>query len=104
MEKRYRNPGVRPPRPPGSCPAGLPACAFAHDPRGRVPRYLPRWPDPAAAKTDGGKMKKLAVVVCLCTVLPAWSQTPDLKKLDFLIGKWVGVAGEKDTPLGAGQG
>jgi len=26
------------------------------------------------------------------------------KQLDFLIGKWRGVAGEKDTPLGAGQG
>ena len=26
------------------------------------------------------------------------------KKLEFLFGKWVGSAGEKDTPLGAGQG
>jgi len=26
------------------------------------------------------------------------------KRLDFLMGKWIGVAGEKDTPLGAGQG
>lgn len=26
------------------------------------------------------------------------------KKLDFLLGDWTGVAGEKDTPLGAGQG
>ena len=26
------------------------------------------------------------------------------KKLDFLVGKWTGVAGEKDAPLGAGQG
>jgi hypothetical protein len=25
-------------------------------------------------------------------------------RLDFLMGKWIGVAGEKDTPLGAGQG
>lgn len=25
-------------------------------------------------------------------------------KLDFLLGEWTGVAGEKDTPLGAGQG
>ena len=29
---------------------------------------------------------------------PAW------KKLEFLMGKWTGSAGEKDTPLGAGQG
>jgi hypothetical protein len=27
-----------------------------------------------------------------------------LKKLDFLLGEWTGIAGEKDTPLGAGQG
>jgi hypothetical protein len=36
-----------------------------------------------------------------------WSQsTPDAswKKLEFLLGKWTGVAGEKETPLGAGQG
>jgi hypothetical protein len=26
------------------------------------------------------------------------------KKLDFLLGDWTGVAGEKDTPLGAAQG
>ena len=26
------------------------------------------------------------------------------KKLEFLIGNWTGTAGEKDTPLGAGQG
>jgi hypothetical protein len=25
-------------------------------------------------------------------------------KLDFLVGDWTGVAGEKDTPLGAGEG
>lgn len=26
------------------------------------------------------------------------------KRIDFLMGNWIGVAGEKDTPLGAGQG
>lgn len=26
------------------------------------------------------------------------------KKLEFLLGKWTGTAGEKDTPLGVGQG
>ena len=26
------------------------------------------------------------------------------KKLDFLLGQWTGIAGEKDTQLGAGQG
>ena len=29
---------------------------------------------------------------------PAW------KRMEFLLGKWTGVAGEKETPLGAGQG
>ncbi len=38
----------------------------------------------ASAQNDGGK--------------PAW------KKLEFLLGKWTGIAGEKETPLGAGQG
>ena len=33
------------------------------------------------------------------------AQTADpWKKLDFLLGEWSGVAGEKDTQLGAGQG
>jgi hypothetical protein len=33
------------------------------------------------------------------------AQTGDAwKKLDFVLGEWAGVAGEKDTPLGAGQG
>jgi hypothetical protein len=38
--------------------------------------------------------------------LPARAQSPDpaWKKLDFLLGKWVGVATEKDTPHGAGAG
>ena len=32
------------------------------------------------------------------TAPAAWS------KLEFLLGKWTGIAGEKDTQLGAGQG
>jgi hypothetical protein len=42
--------------------------------------------------------------------LAAWQLTaqttapPQWNKLEFLLGKWTGVAGEKDTPLGAGQG
>jgi hypothetical protein len=49
--------------------------------------------------------------VALFCVLPARAQsTPDKagdspwKKLEFVLGKWIGSAGEKDTPLGAGQG
>ena len=30
--------------------------------------------------------------------------SPGWAKLQFLLGTWTGVAGEKDTPLGAGQG
>ena len=38
-----------------------------------------------------------------CSALQA--QTNDAwKKLDFLLGAWTGIAGEKDTPHGAGQG
>jgi hypothetical protein len=49
--------------------------------------------------------------MALFLVLPARAQsTPDQagdspwKKLEFVLGKWTGSAGEKDTPLGAGQG
>ena len=38
-------------------------------------------------------------------VLPLAAEDHDAwKKLQFLTGDWVGVAGEKDTPHGAGQG
>jgi hypothetical protein len=41
----------------------------------------------------------------LLTALPMQAQGDSaLKKLEFLLGKWTGVAGEKDTSLGAGQG
>jgi hypothetical protein len=49
--------------------------------------------------------------VLLCSVLPLGAQSvPDKagdsawKKLEFLLGKWTGIAGEKDTPHGAGGG
>jgi hypothetical protein len=49
--------------------------------------------------------------VVLLSVLPMRAQeapnnTGDstLKRLEFVLGKWTGSAGEKDTPLGAGQG
>jgi len=50
-------------------------------------------------------MRNLIFVVLL--IAPAtWAQNtdPPWKKLDFLLGKWVGVAAEKDTPHGAGTG
>jgi hypothetical protein len=46
-----------------------------------------------------------ALVLCGAMRLPAQSaETAAWKKLEFLLGKWTGVAGEKDTQIGAGQG
>src|SRR5580698_7471828 len=48
---------------------------------------------------------RLAVCALLIFFAALHAQTNEpLKKLDFLLGEWTGVAGEKDTPLGAGQG
>ncbi len=48
---------------------------------------------------------RLTLVTFLTALSILHAQTGDAwKKLDFLIGDWTGVAGEKDTPLGAGQG
>jgi hypothetical protein len=50
---------------------------------------------------------KLVVFAFLCATLRMPAQSTDTtswKKLEFLFGKWTGVAGEKDTQLGAGQG
>ena len=45
------------------------------------------------------------VLVVLLSAICLRAQTGDtLKRLDFLLGDWVGIAGEKDTPQGAGQG
>jgi len=44
----------------------------------------------------------LAVAATLVT-LTAQPADP-WKKLDFLLGEWIGIAAEKDTQLGAGQG
>jgi hypothetical protein len=45
----------------------------------------------------------LSALLTLFAALHAQTNEP-LKKLDFLLGEWTGVAGEKDTPLGAGKG
>jgi len=48
---------------------------------------------------------RLMLPVLLAAVSALHAQTNDSwKKLDFLLGDWTGVAGEKDTQLGAGQG
>jgi hypothetical protein len=43
-------------------------------------------------------------LLTLLAVSTLYAQTDSWKKLDFLLGDWVGIAGEKDTPLGPGQG
>jgi hypothetical protein len=48
---------------------------------------------------------RLTVLALLTAFSALHAQTGDAwKKLDFVLGEWAGVAGEKDTPLGAGQG
>jgi hypothetical protein len=48
---------------------------------------------------------RLILLTCLMAFSALHAQTNDAwKKLDFLLGNWTGVAGEKDTQLGSGQG
>jgi len=44
-----------------------------------------------------------AVVSALLAGPHAWAQSP-FSKLEFLLGQWTGVTGEKDSQVGAGQG
>jgi len=46
----------------------------------------------------------LSVLPVLAQSGPAQAGDSAWKKLEFLLGNWHGTAGEKDTPLGAGQG
>jgi hypothetical protein len=49
--------------------------------------------------------RRWMLMLALCASMPLCAQDDAAwKKLDFLIGKWIGVAGPKETPLGAGQG
>jgi len=45
----------------------------------------------------------LVALLTACSILHAQSNDA-WKKLDFLLGQWIGIAGEKDGQLGAGQG
>jgi hypothetical protein len=48
---------------------------------------------------------RLVIAAVFAIALNAQSPAADpWKQLDFLIGKWTGAAGEKDTAHGAGQG
>ena len=51
-------------------------------------------------------MKMRLTLLALWTVFSALHAQPNdpWKKLDFLLGEWTGIAGEKDTQPGAGQG
>lgn len=56
-------------------------------------------------------MRTNLILTVVLSVLPLQGQDvsdksgdPTWKKLEFLLGSWTGTAGEKDTPLGAGQG
>ncbi|HLJ49621.1 MAG TPA: hypothetical protein VKU01_26590 [Bryobacteraceae bacterium] len=51
-------------------------------------------------------MRNILLCVAVLSASQAWPQNdpPAWKKLDFILGKWVGMAGEKDTELGAGRG
>ena len=48
---------------------------------------------------------RLALLALVAVVGTVRAQTEDSwKKLEFLLGDWAGAAGEKDTPMGSGQG
>ncbi len=48
---------------------------------------------------------RLTLIALLTSLAALHAQTDDpWKKLDFLVGDWTGLAVEKDTPVGAGQG
>jgi len=51
-------------------------------------------------------MKMRSILIAFLTVVPVLhaQENPAWNKLEFLLGNWIGVAGEKDTSLGAGQG
>jgi hypothetical protein len=50
-------------------------------------------------------MRLWALLALAAAPFTLGAQTTDpWKKLNFLLGEWTGVAGEKDTQLGAGQG
>jgi hypothetical protein len=47
---------------------------------------------------------RFAAILILFAALPVSAQNADWKQLEFLLGKWKGVAGANDTQIGAGQG
>jgi hypothetical protein len=49
-------------------------------------------------------MRFAVSALLLVAAIPAPAEDSPDQSLEFLMGKWIGVAGEKDTPLRAGQG
>ena len=49
-------------------------------------------------------MRFLGLLMLVAAALPMPAQNADLKQLDFLVGKWTGVAEDKAGQLGAGSG
>ena len=47
---------------------------------------------------------RIWIFLAVCTLAPAQTAPPGLQPFEFLLGNWTGVAGDKDTPLGAGMG
>ena len=49
-------------------------------------------------------MRLIAILLAAASVAAQPANPSGWHNLEFLLGKWTGVAGEKETPLGAGQG
>ena len=52
----------------------------------------------------GGMLRTFLLVLMTASAMSGQAAGDWWKPLGFLIGDWVGVAGAKDTPIGAGQG
>lgn len=50
------------------------------------------------------RIAPLAAALLLAAAARAQDPPPAYARLQFLLGKWIGAGGEKDTPSGAGQG
>lgn len=49
-------------------------------------------------------MRLVAILLAAASLAAQPANPSGWHNLEFLLGKWTGVAGEKETPLGAGQG
>ena len=49
-------------------------------------------------------MRLAAFLLAAASLAAQPANPPEWHNLEFLLGKWTGIAGEKETPLGPGQG